>query len=469
MKKMKKIIAVMIAIMMFALPVLSFAESTSAKDITLKVSVNPEFLNAMSSDDMTLMANIIEQAGLVFHTQDNLVKAALTLADISLVDFVAEIADEGILLGSNLIPKNAILVSYEKIQEVLSAVQSELNQTEKDDAAAKEIANAMLNIDFSHTTEVLTNAVVIDQYKPETWDLDSDVPAQIIQADLSNENAVEFFAAALQDIKNSKILDQLYATAGLDMTVTDEDFDEALEEIAGILPDEGNFISVYIGMSNEGNPVYFAFVTNYKETTITNITPVTADDGTINYETEYNTVAKAASFQMAQATSDSSISWFGGLTTQNADAESYDYYGFELVASENALNIDAGYGYSADGGDPEYFFTISFEGTATDDSADFSLSLAMPDSSTGESTVLGSLDGSLKTYGNDFAFDVSLNIANIDAPIATLSLSSADGEIAPSIADRAVITLADLSNEETINSLMEQVENSLGGLLSITQ
>ena len=444
---------------MLIVPVISFAEQ--ATDTTVTVSVNSEAITALAGNDAALYAAIIEQASLVLHAQNNQFRAMLGLGEYTVADLVLELAEQGIIIGSNLIDNNAILLSYEDLQALMPAT----TPSEEDSASAG------FNINFDHTMEVIQENMKVDMKTFDSWDLDSDPATTALIFSITPENFLKIFDATFEDIQKSGAADQILSLAG-----QGGDFDAAAasskEELSKVLPESGDFLTVTVGLNDNSDPVCFMADIYYRENVIVDVTfnDTTNDAGEVtstDIQYIYANKNKELAADLYRTTTDTAQMWNGTLVEYVEGEDISSYYGLNLDISENAFYAQLDFGtYTAGAEEPEIVMIASLNIADTSSDAisggsfDFTVSMIEED----DFAPLFSINGTAETEGINSKCKVALYLGGFEEEIGSLSISTAAGTVLDSIANKNLINFKDL-NEETLQDLGNLIVNHLSGLL----
>ena len=452
---MKKLISLMIAVMMLIVPVLSFAES-AATDTTVQIYVNQDVLAAFAGEDAAFYATIAQMLALKLHSQENQFRAALSMEDFSIADLIFEMAEKGLIIGSSLIGDNAILVSYEDLNELLSSMSA---------SAGTSNNNALNNLNLDHTLAVIQEVVTMDVQPVKSWDGTSDPATSLLAIKVSPDAFLKIIDAVFADIQTNGAAEQLLA-----MSHENRDYDtvvaEAKSQISAIMPADGDFLTIRVGTNDKNEPVYVSAILAFIDNVISdvNIKEITNDAGETDYDLEY-TYEKAERKLIADAfrsSSNSQMDWSCDLVLTTAGETVSAYYGLDISVADNAVEVIFYLGSQdeeSEKPDISMMASLVIDGAKNDGSFEFAISMADENDFSNLLTLKG---GSYEKDGSN-VYGVGLNLAGFEDEVASIAITSVPGETLASIANKTLINFKDL-NEETLSSLGELATNNLMGL-----
>lgn len=452
---MKKIVLLIIAIVMLIIPVLSFAES-AATDTTVQISINQEVLASLAGEDAASYAVFAQLLALKFHTQSNQFSASVNMGDFTIADLIFEIAEQGLIISSRMIDDNAILISAEDLNELLST------------ASVPEDANnnsALSNLNLEHTFDVVQNVIIIGEEPVESWEGTSDTPTSLYTISISSDAFLKIMDAVFEDIKASGAAEELLKGAG-----ENRDYETVVAEsnakVAAVMPAEDDFITAMIGVNAIGEPVYAYAVITYVDSTAVKVDTAESDKSAI----EKSLITEAYRFS-----GDEQLLWSCDLILAAADEIVYSYYGLDISIADGALDAmfyKGSQDEESDQPDIDIMASLTVDSASTDaqNTGAFEFRISMADED--DFSDLLTLKGNIVEGINSSNCSVDLYLAGIEDAAGSILVSTVPGETLASIANKTLINIKDL-NEETLSKLSELAVNNLmglfGSLMSISE
>ncbi len=408
---MKKLIALFIALMLFAVPVLSFAESNAAQRTVVKLDVNESFLSMIAGENGAALAPLLNAYSLGLHSQSNQFCAELNASESTLANLIFEMTEKDLLIGSNLLGTTAIQISLEELFSAMSAYTG--NNT----------ASASVQMNFDHTAAVVQESLAADMQAVENWDKDSDPAVSALSISISSENFLKVMDAVFEDFKANGVMDQILASPGMKDSGMDADqlIAQAKKEIAAALQEGKNALELYIGLDEAGAPVYFS--------------------GDIYF---MNQNKNSDLYFFAARHSTDSLVWNGGVINIPEGDTEYNGFGFNVAVTQSDVNAEVIFNqYDESGTLTNSTMKVAFNFS---NNADFALTVSP--ASEGSFVDMFTLSG---IPGNN-SYKVALAVAGIEGDAASLTCTTESAEPYDSIAGYETISLKDLQENEEIQT-----------------
>ena len=299
---MKRILALFLSASLFLLPALSLAEAT---DSTLSLYVNPD----LATDDTTAaIADVVNALGFRVHAQDGQGIFSIALSGSDVLVFALETNESGLYLASNLFGEKTVFVSAETVNGLLSQLPVPGN------------GDASLQLNLQKTTEALMGALEMNPAEITSWDESSDRPSASMVISVSAENANKVLDALKEDLLAADL-------SALSVTLRDgksvpETIDEVIAAFKGALPEGGEFLSMELGIADDGL-VYWTMQVSCL---------AASEDGK---KTAVVTVDEA------RTTKTDSVLWDGGVTlsVEGSDTRAYLATSLETMGENSRLDL----------------------------------------------------------------------------------------------------------------------------------
>ena len=470
---MKKLTAMLLALVMLALPVLGLAESPAemldaaveaGRPLKTNIQFNWGSFPGMDEETATIINDLVDAIGIVCAEQEGQVDFALQLTGTDVLTFAAAGKDEDTYISSNLLggtiafndAEGQVLLDYLMNLAVASGMMTESDlaevKTAIEQAAGQVTAQAaevnLEDLDLTGLMTIVTElAAKVQAAEVTQQPKNCDAAATVITMTLTGEDVTKLYNAIFDVAKNVPQFMDALATLELNMNgeaMTTEEFvakmPELAEQIGGMIQGE---IPVAIYLDSEGNPVYGTLSMTMKN-----------EDDAITMEVSYarltvNEAVTHAVNVIAKDTADEGIAV--SVNVQNSDKLDTVNVGIASIAAgvaEPVITVDVKV-------EKEYGETESEEDT------EFSVVIVDSDSKQ-EISFLVDVESEAKKVGEDVTCesDIDLHILGLEEELLCIKVTQTTGEAAASIVTADAVRPGQMTEEEFNTYVSEDVMNA---------
>lgn len=365
---MKKILAVLLAVMLALSCTLAMAETAETpatpafQGLTIESEYNVDrdtlknVLTQMNTDESILtivdtLAAIVDQSGEKVVVSNEGLQAELIMKGKSLLNLVALVGEGDLTMATNLVPNYALSISFEELGEmILSAVQEQAEEMEGleglDIAGLQAAVTAYLN-DFITTCS--TDAIIYGTPEQGEFVMDGDSYNTKMPMDISLPVILNAYKELTDSLQNDETVQTALVQLALMGVNVDFAGTDSLDEID---PAELPVVKVelYINMDENGQQsdptLVCVYVIPVGETTPATTVYTRVNGNDVNIDAQF--VQSDGTVQMSFATTRDAEDPFG--TNSRIDIRANDLYiGCAAVTSSNdqSIQFDA-YGYLQD-------------------------------------------------------------------------------------------------------------------------
>lgn len=455
---MKKLTALVLALLMLALPVMGMAASpdelfnqvTETRPYKIEGKLTWGNTSLLDADTQTLVKDFVDAISYTYAGQEKQTDFALQLSGTDVLTLSTATQGEDTYVLSNLLggtitfneAEGIVLLDYlmnlavasemmtaEAAAELKSTIQQALNQTEAAELNLDELDTTALVAWVTDLAARITTEEVTQQPK------NSDPAAQLVSITLTGEDLTQLYTLLFDSLKNNDAFIAGLSSANLTMDgqpVTAEELVAALPEMAKMIGDavQGD-IPVNLYLDADGNPVYgTAAVTMTMESE--------GETATITMALDYTrlTVAAGATHAFNLIAADASNNGIALSAT--------------VLNSDKLTTVNAGIGNIEAGvTTPVLGLDVKVEKEYGDAESELDLEAVLTIVSDGQELTLGlDIDKETKLNGEDAVYECDLDISFLGEEILCIKVTSATGEAAPSIVTADAVRPGQMTEEE---------------------
>ena len=261
---MKKLLALLLSLMLMAMPFASYADAVNTTMTFTHGSLSELlslFLGGNAEAYGTALNDLLDCVSLTEYVQNGQAGITLSLSGSEAVTANVAVTEAGLSLSSNLLGDDVVSVTFE---ELITLCNQQLAQYGLSlETLMTVISTYLQDLDFSDLTFEQTNALVTEimgraVYAEVTEQPnDCDPAAALMTIHLTGADIANVYTATLNDVLNckfiSKVVTDLLPLAGSDMTIDElkAGVEQTLTETFSLLGD----IPVYFYLDENGSPV----------------------------------------------------------------------------------------------------------------------------------------------------------------------------------------------------------------------
>lgn len=463
---MKKLTALLLALLVLALPVMGMAASPD--ELFNQAAENHAYTtngvltwgntSLLDDDTQSLVKDMVDAISFTRSVQENQTDFALKLSGADVLTFSTASEDEDTYILSNLLggtvafngAEGQVIVDYLMKYAVSSGMMTEADAAELKASiqqATEQTETAAADVDLSSFdttaitawTEKLLSSVTIEEVAQQPKN--SDPAATVISFTLTGEDMTELYTLVFDALKDNEAFMAGLASANLTMngeSVTADELIARLPELAKQIGDavQGD-IPVNLYMDAEGNPVYGDVVM------------------TMKLENEGNTETITMGVDYARLTVADGVTHAVNLVAVD-DTVTGAAFSVSVLNGEKLFTINAGIGSVTDGvtetimgldvnaqkdyGDTEAKLDVDAVLTIIDDGAEIPVGIKL--------VKTAKLDGENAAYEGD------LDLLLLGEKVLCLQMAAATGEAVPTIVTADAVRPGQMTEEE-FNAYLE--------------
>jgi len=477
---MKKLTAVLLALVMLALPVLSLAASpaemleeavNAGRPVTGKVAFELGAIPGLDAEAATIAKELVDALGFSFAQAGDQSNFALTISNEDAVTFAVANDGADIYVQSNLLGEKSlafneedgkVILGYLKNLIVESGIMSEADMAEFE-AAIQQAAN-QTNIQVSEEdfladldlTEVISIAAELAM-KAETSEVtmqprNSDNAATVTKITLTGEDVAKLYKAIFESMKNSASMAEMLNAMELNMDGKPVTAEEMLAKLPEIADEMGKMIQgdipVEVYMDENGEVVYaIGSVTMKGE----------------NEEGKEETIAMNMDY--ARLTINDGVTHAVNVIAKDAADEGVSI-SVNVMETEKLTSVNVGIA-SIKAGVAEPVITVDVnvekEYGETESEEDMDINVTIIDSESKEEFSFRiEIESEAKKVGEDVAYemDMDLYIMGMEEEILCVKAYEETGSAPETIVTADAVRPGQMTEEEFSSFLMEDVANN---------
>lgn len=462
---MKKLTALLLALLMLALPVMGmaaspdelFTQAAETRPYKKEGKLTWGNTSLLDAETQALVKDVVDAIGFTLAGQENQTDFALTLSGNDVLTLSTATQGEDTYLLTNLLggtvafneAEGSVILDYLMNLCVASGMM-----TEDDVAQAK--ASIQQALDQAESVS-LTEGVSIDTAPLSTWLEDfaaritteevtqqpknSDPAAQLVSITLTGEDLTQLYTLLFDSLMDNPNFIAGLNSATLTMdgeSVTAEEFAARLPEMAKKIGDavQGD-IPVNLYLDADGNPVYITAVV------------------TMTMESEGKTVTITMDMDYTRLTVAEGVTHAFNIIALDKNNEGLSI-SVSVLNSDKLTTVSAGLGSIRDGAaTPVLGLDVKAEKEYGDAESELDLEAVLTIVSDGQELTLGlDMDKETKMNGQDAVYEGDMDISFMGEELLCVKVTAATGEAAPSIITADAVRPGQMT-EEDFNAYVE--------------